>query len=46
MSDAPEMSPVTKELFTKLRMMVPPMLDKFHKGRWTITAHVKDIVLR
>ncbi|KAL8823344.1 MAG: hypothetical protein Q9191_005940 [Dirinaria sp. TL-2023a] len=27
------MSPATKELFTKLRMMVPPMLERFHKGQ-------------
>ncbi|KAL8795533.1 MAG: hypothetical protein Q9195_001954 [Heterodermia aff. obscurata] len=27
------MSPATKELFTKLRMIVPPMLEKFHKGQ-------------
>jgi len=26
------MSPGTKELLTKLRMIVPPMLEKFHKG--------------
>jgi hypothetical protein len=26
------MSPATKELFSKLRMIVPPMLEKFHKG--------------
>ncbi|KAL9008535.1 MAG: hypothetical protein Q9173_006347 [Seirophora scorigena] len=32
MPDQPEMSPVTKELLKKVRMMVPPMLEKFHKG--------------
>ncbi|KAL8905454.1 MAG: hypothetical protein Q9207_002647, partial [Kuettlingeria erythrocarpa] len=26
------MSPATKELLKKVRMMVPPMLEKFHKG--------------
>ncbi len=32
MPDQPTMSPASKELFTKLRMIVPPMLAKFHKG--------------
>jgi len=32
MPDQPTMSPASKELFTKLRMIVPPMLEKFHKG--------------
>lgn len=32
MPEQPEMSPVTKELLKKVRMMVPPMLEKFHKG--------------
>ncbi|KAL8984031.1 MAG: hypothetical protein Q9177_004810, partial [Variospora cf. flavescens] len=32
MPDQPEMSPATKELLKKVRMMVPPMLEKFHKG--------------
>ncbi|CAO1606334.1 hypothetical protein XANCAGTX0491_009831 [Xanthoria calcicola] len=26
------MSPATKELLKKVRMIVPPMLEKFHKG--------------
>lgn len=29
---APEMSPTTKELLGRVRQLVPPMLDKFHKG--------------
>jgi hypothetical protein len=32
MSEKPNMSPATKELLKKVRMMVPPMLEKFHKG--------------
>ena len=32
MTEPPKMSPATKEMFTKLRMIVPPMLEKFHKG--------------
>ena len=27
------MSPGTKELLEKVRMIVPPMLEKFHKGK-------------
>lgn len=37
MPDQPEMSPATKELLKKVRMMVPPMLEKFHKG--TSSSH-------
>ena len=32
MPDSPNMSATTKELLKKVRMIVPPMLDKFHKG--------------
>lgn len=32
MPDTPNMSTTTKELLNKVRMIVPPMLDKFHKG--------------
>lgn len=32
MSDMPVLSQSTKELLVKVRMIVPPMLDKFHKG--------------
>jgi hypothetical protein len=28
----PNMSPATKELLARVRQMIPPMLDKFHKG--------------
>lgn len=27
------MSPATKELISKVRLLVPPMLEKFHKGK-------------
>ena len=33
MPDPPNMSPTTKELLKKVRMMVPPMLENFHKGK-------------
>lgn len=29
----PEMSPKTRELLARARRMVPPMLEKFHKGK-------------
>ena len=32
MSEKPNMSPATRVLLKKVRMMVPPMLEKFHKG--------------
>ena len=35
MPDQSDMSPASKELFKKLRMIVPPMLEKFHKGAAT-----------
>lgn len=28
----PEMSAATKEMLARVRQMVPPMLEKFHKG--------------
>ncbi len=28
----PTMSAATKEILSRVKMMVPPMLDKFHKG--------------
>lgn len=31
-AEAPEMSAATRELLGKVRQMVPPMLEKFHKG--------------
>lgn len=31
-SSTPKMSPATKELLARVRMMIPPMLEKFHKG--------------
>ena len=39
MTDTPHMSGATKELLKKVRMMVPPMLDKFHKGISCLLAH-------
>ena len=33
MSEKPKMSHASKELLKKVRMMVPPMLEKFHKGQ-------------
>jgi len=33
MPEQPTMSPGTKELLKKVRMIVPPMLEKFHKGK-------------
>lgn len=35
MSDMPILSQSAKELLTKVRMIVPPMLEKFHKGKKT-----------
>lgn len=32
MPEAPEMSSATKDILAKVRKMVPPMLEKFHKG--------------
>jgi hypothetical protein len=32
MSDMPVLSQSTKELLGKVRMIVPPMLEKFYKG--------------
>ena len=31
-AEAPDMSAATRELLGKVRQMVPPMLEKFHKG--------------
>jgi hypothetical protein len=33
MSGPPEMSRTTREILSKVKKMVPPMLEKFHKGR-------------
>jgi ATP-dependent NAD(P)H-hydrate dehydratase len=33
MSDMPILSQSTKELLGKVRMIVPPMLEKFYKGQ-------------
>jgi hypothetical protein len=30
--ETPKMSQTTKEILLKVRKMVPPMLEKFHKG--------------
>ncbi len=29
----PDMSAATKSVLSKVRRMIPPMLDKFHKGQ-------------
>ena len=39
MSEKPKMTPATKELLKKVRMMVPPMLEKFHKGSPVFQHH-------
>jgi ATP-dependent NAD(P)H-hydrate dehydratase len=31
-SDPPNMSATTKEMLARVRQMIPPMLEKFHKG--------------
>ena len=36
MPDSPKMSATTKELLKKVRMIVPPMLEKFHKGTFRV----------
>jgi ATP-dependent NAD(P)H-hydrate dehydratase len=28
----PNMSPATKDMIARVRQMIPPMLEKFHKG--------------
>lgn len=43
------MSSATKEILGRVRQLVPPMLDKFHKGEWTInnapSGHIRDRVM-
>jgi ATP-dependent NAD(P)H-hydrate dehydratase len=29
----PNMSPATKDVIARVRQMIPPMLEKFHKGK-------------
>jgi len=36
MSELPMMSKVSRELLVKVRQMVPPMLEKFHKGEGNV----------
>lgn len=38
MSAQPEMSAATREILGKVRQMVPPMLEKFHKGASTAAS--------
>lgn len=45
MSDKPNMSPATKELLKKVRMIVPPMLEKFHKGEALSQFRVSQILI-
>ena len=33
MSDPPMLSSAAKDVLKKVRMVVPPLLDKFHKGK-------------
>ena len=40
MPDTPNMSATTKELLKKVRMIVPPMLEKFHKGTSCVLLRV------
>lgn len=35
MSDKPMISKATKDVLSKVRKIVPPMLEKFHKGIFT-----------
>lgn len=37
------MSKASKELLLKVRQMVPPMLEKFHKGEGHLTHRAKDV---
>jgi len=46
MPDQPDMSPASKELFKKLRMIVPPMLEKFHKGAFLPSPHCFKAIAR
>lgn len=39
---SPDMSAMTKEILRKVQRMVPPMLDKFHKG-WSNDDHCCDV---
>lgn len=41
MSDMPILSQSAQELLVKVRMIVPPMLEKFHKG----TKHSSEVLL-
>jgi hypothetical protein len=44
----PEMSKTTREILAKMRKMVPPMLEKFHKGkclRDTVSASCGNLSL-
>lgn len=34
MADMPVLSQATKDLLAKVRMIVPPLLEKFHKGAY------------
>ena len=40
MPDSLNMSATTKELLKKVRMIVPPMLEKFHKGTFPVLITV------
>lgn len=34
----PDMSPATKDMIARVRQMIPPMLEKFHKGAYLPTS--------
>lgn len=38
----PDMSPATREILGRVRQMIPPMLEKFHKGVSTLSYQVGD----
>jgi ATP-dependent NAD(P)H-hydrate dehydratase len=35
----PTMSPATKEMIARVRQMIPPMLERFHKGSFRLWWH-------
>lgn len=37
------MSSATKEILGRVRQLVPPMLDKFHKGEWPRPAPQRSL---
>jgi hypothetical protein len=33
----PNMSAATKDILARVQRMVPPMLERFHKGSWALS---------